>query len=190
MSTSTRFADLKADLLSVQPSVIHRILLLIPSQESEQNEIELKEDNPQALEGVLRHIYGCKIDDHHQKTWQYWLDLSETADKYLEPRLSERATLHFRIKALTLQDSDVETICEILQALQDIGRYELLKSFAVDLTMRNLHLLRDERFRAQVYSCKRIMLKLIDRLSFAADLVPKKMDCPHHGPQECYRKRS
>ena len=165
-------------------------LSLTPSKESEQTEIELKEDDPHALEGVLRYIYGCKIDDYHQKTWQYWLDLVETADKYLEPQLSKHAALHFQIQALTLDKSDVETICDILQALQDTERYEQYKSFAVDLTMRNLHLLKNEQFRAQVYSCKRVMLKLVDRLSFAADLVPEKVDCPHHGSQECYRKRS
>jgi hypothetical protein len=126
------------------------ISLLTRPQESEQTEIELKGDNPQALEGVLRHTYGCKIDDHHGKTWQHWLNLVETANKYLDPRLSERATLNFHIQALTPQDSDVETIYKILQALQDTDRYELFKSFAVDLTIGNLHLLRTSDF---VHKC-------------------------------------
>ena len=92
-------------------------------------------------------------------------------------------------KAVTLKDPDVETICEILQTLQDTDRYAQHKKFAIDLTMRNLHLLKNEQFHAQVYSCKRIMFKMVERLSFAADLVPEKVDCAHHGPHECYRKR-
>jgi hypothetical protein len=164
------------------------ILPLTPFQESEQNEIELKEDNADALEGVLRYIYGCKIEDRGQKTWQYWLDLFETADKYLEPELSLEASIAFRMLALDLGKKDVEAICEILQILQDTERYYFFKSFAVGLTMRHLELLDNKQFRAQVYSCKRVMFKMVERLSFAIDLEPVELLCDVHGEEEFYRK--
>jgi len=162
--------------------------MLTPSQESEQAEIELKEDDPDALEGVLRYIYGCEVDDWDPKPWRYWLDLVETADKYLEPKLSKTAAERFEISALSLQEMEVEAICEVLQTLQDTERYELFESFAIDLTVRHLQLLDDEQFRAQVYSSKPVMCKLIERLSFAAKLVPVKLLCQVHGEQVYYQK--
>ena len=168
---------------------MYPILLLTPSQESDQAEIELKDDNPHAVEGVLRYIYSCRMEAWALRSWEYWLDLAETADKYLEPKLSEYANACFIVKAVSLKDSDVETICEILQTIQDTDKYAQHRKFAVDLTMRNLRLLKNEQLRAQVYSCKWIMFKIVELLSFAADLVPEKVDCAHHGPQEFYRKR-
>ena len=169
--------------------IVCLVLLLTRPQESEQYEIELKEDNPDALEGVLRYIYGCETEECHQKSWQYWLELVATADKHLEPRLSEDAADRFEMSVLSLQKVDVEEICDILQSLQDTEKYGLLESFAVDLTLRHLYLLDDERFRALVYDCKQIMFKLVERLSFAADLVPVKLFYDHHGEIEVYLKR-
>lgn len=188
MSISTSFADLRADLLSVHPSVMYLILLLTPSQESDQAEIELKEDSPQAVKGVLRYIYGCKLEDYGEKTWQYWLDLFGTADKYLEPSLSLQASAGFRMSALRLEETDVNVICEILQTLQDTDRYGFFESFAVGLTMQHLGLLANKQFRVQVYSCKRVMFKVVERLSFTVDLKPVELDCDVHGELELYRK--
>jgi hypothetical protein len=184
-STSTSSVDLRADSLSVQPDIVYLFLLLIASQESEQSEIELKEDSPDVLEGVLRYIYGCETEDCHQQPWHYWLELVG----YLEPRWSEDAADRFEMSALSLQKVDVEEICDVLETLQDTEKYELFESFAVDLTLRHLYLLDDERFRALVYNCKQIMFKLVERLSFAADLVPVKLFYDHHGEIEVYLKR-
>lgn len=138
---------------------------------------------------MLRYLYSCRVEDLAQRLWEYRFDLAETADKCLEPKLSECANAYFVDKAVALKDSDVETIYEVLQTLQDTDRYALHKMFAVDLTMRNLHLSKNEQFRAQVYSCKRIMLKTVERLSFVANLVPEKVGCAYYSLQECYRER-
>lgn len=119
MITSTSFADSRAASLLVLPSVVYLVLLLNPQYESEQAEIELKEDNPHAVEARLRYIYGCKNEHYGHKTWQYCLDLFETDDKYLEPELSSEAGYAFKWSALRLQETDVEEICEVLQNLQD-----------------------------------------------------------------------
>jgi hypothetical protein len=137
---------------------------------------------------VLRYICGCRIEDCDQKPWQYWLNLVETADKYLEPTLSSEAAIAFKMIAFRLKEKDVEVICEVLQTLQDTDRYELFKGFAVDLTMRHLELLDNKQFRAQVYSCKRVMFKLVERLGFAADLVPVEVICAKHGEVDFYQK--
>ena len=70
-------------------------MLLTPSQESDQAEIELKDDDPHAVEGVLRYIYSGRMEAWTQRSWEYWLDLAETADKYLEPKLREYANACF-----------------------------------------------------------------------------------------------
>ena len=56
--------------------------------------IELKDDNPDALDLVLRYIYTiqpCIIrrTERTQHTpWRFWLDVHTTADKYLIPQPS------------------------------------------------------------------------------------------------------
>ncbi|GAB7331992.1 hypothetical protein MBLNU13_g03897t1 [Cladosporium sp. NU13] len=71
----------------------------------------------------------------------------------------------FRLSALSAEETDVEVICGILQTLQDMDRYGFF-------------------FRAQVYSCKRVMFKMVERLSFAVDLEPVELDCYVYGEQE------
>lgn len=131
---------------------------------------------------------AVRTEHYGHKPWQYWLNLFETADKYLEPELSSEASYAFKWSALRLQETDVEEICEVLQSLQDTDRYGALKDFAVGLTMRHLELLDNKQFRAQVYSCKRVMFKMVERLSLAVDLVPVELLCECHGEDEFYRK--
>ena len=69
-----------------------------------------------------------------------------------------------------------------------MDKYGALKDFAVDLTMRHLELLHNNQFRAQVYSCKRVMFMMVERLSFAVNLVPVESLCECHGEDEFYRK--
>lgn len=54
--------------------------------------------------------------------------------------------------------------------------------------MRHLGLLDHKQFRALVYSCKRVMFKMVERLSFAVDLKPVEVDYDVHGEQELYQK--
>lgn len=137
---------------------------------------------------MLRYIYGCEIEHYGHKTWQYWLDLFETADKYLQPKLNSEAGKAFVLSALSMVKTDVEVICEVLQTLQDTDRYGHFERFAIGLTMWHLELLDNKDFRAQVYSSKRVMFKMVERLSFAVDLEPVELSCGSHGDHEFYRK--
>jgi hypothetical protein len=161
---------------------------LTPEQESKQTTIELKEDDPDTLEGVLRRIYGFKAEMYHDKPWGYWLDLIKTADKYLEPALSKRAAINFRALALSLGEQDIGTVCDILDTFEDAD-YVPSKGLAVELAMKHLKSLGDERFRALLYNNKRIMLKLLERLSFAAGLVPEERACALHDSHVVYRQK-
>jgi hypothetical protein len=153
---------------------------------SKQTEIELKEDDPSALEGVLRSIYGFKDETYHDKPWEYWLSLIDTADKYLEPELSKRATIRFKALVLDLGEQDIDTVCDILDSLEN--EYEHFKDFMVELAMKHLKSLGDERFRAQLYSSKRIVFKLLERLSFAAELAPETVLMRCTGKSDCSRR--
>jgi hypothetical protein len=81
-----------------------------------------------ALESVLRYIYGCETEKYRQKCWQHWLEVAETADRHIEPRLSEDAVGCFEMSALSLQEAGVEEICGILQTLQDTERYGVFQT--------------------------------------------------------------
>lgn len=81
---------------------------------------------------------------------------------------------------MSLEEEDIDTVCKILQTLQDVDRYEKFKRLAVDLAMKHLKSLRNERFRYQVFNNQRVMFKLVERLSFAADLVPIGWACEKH----------
>jgi hypothetical protein len=162
---------------------------LTPEEESKQTAIELKGDDPDALEGVLRNIYGFKAETYHDKPWEYWLALIETADKYLEPGLSKRAAIHFKAAALNLGEQDLGTVYDILDTLQDVDKYESSKGFVVELARKHSKSLGDERFRAQLYSSTRIVFKLLERLSFATEMVPEEKACAQHGPHVVYRQK-
>jgi hypothetical protein len=126
-----------------------------PEQESRQTEIELKGDDPDALEDTLRRSHGFKVEMWHGQPWEYWLDLMGTADKYLEPGLSIRAAINFENVALSLREQDIGMACGILDVLQDVDEREPLKAFGMELAMKHLKWLSDERFIYPVYSCIR-----------------------------------
>ncbi|EME84732.1 uncharacterized protein MYCFIDRAFT_41757 [Pseudocercospora fijiensis CIRAD86] len=81
----------------------HRIVLCLASDyfqmtfngrflESKSNEIELKEDDPDAVAGVLRYIYGLDPFEAVAAPGIYFdFRLYETSGKYLLPRLQRKA---------------------------------------------------------------------------------------------------
>jgi len=56
----------------------------------------LGEDDPDAVEQLLRYLYGCTLPDAGEKSWRFWFGLMITADKFLEPVLSEAASSRLR----------------------------------------------------------------------------------------------
>lgn len=77
--------------------------------------LELKHDDPDALEHVLHHIYKIHPWRLDIMSWHHWLNVHQTADKYLEFTLSALARNEFSRIAYSQQDSNeifdiIETI--------------------------------------------------------------------------------
>lgn len=151
------------------------------SQEAKQNVIELKEDDPDILEQVLRKIYDCELPAAETKTWRFWLQLMVTADKYLEPELTVLAFFALRDVAEIVEDSD--EILDMIQLIKEqVGREERYYLYAEGLRKRKLgKLLKNERYRELVTSDKKLMLSLMDEVIPERDMVERHYDlCPTH----------
>ncbi|KAK3699719.1 hypothetical protein LTR37_016324 [Vermiconidia calcicola] len=62
--------------------------------ETRSNIIELKDDNPQAAEAMLRYTYNLRYDDlgsPQQQTPKFHFDVCVVAEKYLLPALKQQA---------------------------------------------------------------------------------------------------
>jgi hypothetical protein len=105
------------------------------------------------------------------------LSLRATADKYLEPILSEEADKLFRLYAYV--DLSGDNLFDMIEAINhEFQHEESLLEFANTLRKNNLGvLLKNERFRSQLDSGGKEMLwQVLDDLVFAADLKKK---CHH-----------
>ena len=66
--------------------------------------IELKHDDPNALEAMIRYLYTQKyfyFDGHHVGDWRFHLAVSEVADKYLLNELEKEAYDNFKVALAT-----------------------------------------------------------------------------------------
>jgi hypothetical protein len=134
--------------------------------------ITLEEDDADAVEAVLRKIYGCALPAASKREWRFWFTLIITADKYLEPGLSAKADQHFREVALGVSDADV--VFDIVQTINaDMSHVEPLLAFADVLRKKNLKkLLKNQRYRDLLVGDKILMLAQLDELE--KELEPPK----------------
>ncbi|KAK6422010.1 hypothetical protein LTR95_016732 [Oleoguttula sp. CCFEE 5521] len=88
---------------------------LIKSRESGVNEVELKDDDPDALEALLSHIYLRDYDMGSTQPWRFYLALAIVAQKHLLPDLADIAVVRFRVAALDIED--MSELVLILRAL-------------------------------------------------------------------------
>lgn len=147
--------------------------------------ITLEDDDADAVEEVLRKIYGCTLPAAKTKEWRFWFNLVTTADKYLEPDLSSKADQHLRDVALQVQDADV--VFDIIQAIKsDMSHLPSLLAFAEVLRKNNLkNLLKNERYRNLLIGNKDLMLAQLDEhvesIEDRKELVEKEYFlCPNH----------
>lgn len=77
-----------------------RYMSLIQKYLKEQFQITLQDDNPQAVEGILRLIYGLPLagqpEENYVKRLLFILSLYTAADKYLVPTVKDIAVAKFR----------------------------------------------------------------------------------------------
>lgn len=133
------------------------------------------DDDPNVLWAFIRHIYGLCPESHSKHPWQYWLQLAKAADKYLAPSLVLEAANAMTMHGLYLtvrvdicgKDSgpscDVDGICDILDALQEIHSNPQVFDCAEKLASRiQEHVHDSDRFRAHLLSNPKLMLRIIE----------------------------
>jgi hypothetical protein len=157
---------------SLPPNIISQ--LTASSQESKQDTIELKDDNPDVLDLVLRYIYTiqpCVVRSSEladQTPWRFWLDVHITADKYLIPQLSQQA--YERFFDVARSRSDLDEIIDIIETLTtELSHDDGLVKLADELREANLkRLLQSARYREKLDSDKALLWAHVDEL-LAAD---------------------
>jgi hypothetical protein len=130
--------------------------------------ITLEDDDPNAMDAVLRHIYKAPIGPRHsqsnEKHWQFWLKVYITADKYLVPALSEQAYTEFYTYAKTAWDLD--TVVQIIETLT-IETSHNHKLVALATELRQVHfrqLLRSQQYRETLEEDKALLWEHVDQL--------------------------
>jgi hypothetical protein len=137
--------------------------------------IELKDDDPTALEHVLRYLYGLALPESDK--WRFWTNIYVTADKYLIPRLS--AVASSKICSIAEACTSIDDIFDIMEVIRtDLRPNATLAKLSATLREKHLRkLLGNQRFRAQLDSRgKDAIWKQIDELTskvFWADLTEK-----------------
>lgn len=125
-------------------------------QEKDATAIELKDDDPDALEAVLRCFYNGSYQEYpgaRPKDWAYHLEVSLTADKYLLPDLSEAAFDTF--EDILLDITDVEELHKVIQAVRCKDVTDRIKEVVKNEEKRNLlGLMKIPKYRETVESGK------------------------------------
>jgi hypothetical protein len=152
-------------------------------QESKQKTVELKDDDPTALEHVLRYLYGLglPVSDH----WKFWMNLHVTADKYLIPKLSAVASDKFCAVARTCNEAD--DVFDIIETCRnELNHNDVFIELADELREKHLiTLLGNDRFRAQLDSGgKEALWQQLDELTANGGFKGKEEKsftlCHHH----------
>ena len=143
--------------------------------ESQQAVIELKDDDPDALEAVLRYIYTSKYVKRGYKSddWRFHLSVSEVADKYLVKTLAEQAFDKFGLVVSNL--TDIERVAEMVKVLPTIN-YRSTELLAIVQQLQDKHfvdLLKQPEYRAMLAADSTLMLSHIERLAIAHGMVKK-----------------
>jgi Mn-dependent DtxR family transcriptional regulator len=156
--------------LSHQPK-FHDFRSRVSIQERNLSTVELKEDNPDAVEHVLRHIYKIAVSPppdsqlDTQSTWRYWLDVYVATDKYLESGLKQ--TAFSQVRALTQLRNTVEVIFGFILTLStEMAHDEACSDLKSELFRNHLRaLLQHEPFCRHVEKDTEIMWEIIERLN-------------------------
>jgi hypothetical protein len=148
--------------------------------------VTLEDDDADAVEEVLRHIYGCSLPHAREKPWGFWFALVTAADKYLEPVLSVAASSRL-MEAAEMQRT-ADAIFDIIQAIKaNMAHHESLLDFAELLRKKYLTaLLKNDRYRELLLSDLHLMLAQLDELEVPRKLVEENEICMRRLRRLCH----
>ena len=148
--------------------MLARFWLTKSFQESKQDVIELEDDDSDAMDTVLRHIYKSPIGPRHSSSggnpWRFWLDVRITADKYLVPALSEQAFKY--LFDFARSEKNLDEIADIVNTLQtEMSHDDKIFGLAAELRKKHLrNLLQNKRYREKIEDDKALMWEHVDQV--------------------------
>jgi hypothetical protein len=151
----------------------------IDAQESKQEIIELKDDSPVALEGLIRWVYGLSALEGDTDTCVNWIDMRVTADKYLATALSDQSFERFWEHVRQIQTA--EGILEINEKIAADASHDAKLVDASD-RLRGVwphQTVQVPRFREELSKDKGRMLAMIDQLSKGGSLSSMNRKLSH-----------
>jgi hypothetical protein len=156
--------------LELSPKHAHPANGNINAQEKKQDIIELKDDSPVALEGLLRWVYGLPALEGETNTCANWIDMRVVADKYLATALSEQSFDRFWEHVRQIQTAaGILKVNEKIAA--DASHDTKLASASERLRGVWLHqIVQVPRFREELSDDPERMLAMIDQLSQGGNL--------------------
>ncbi|KAM3423976.1 hypothetical protein BST61_g1369 [Cercospora zeina] len=139
--------------------------------ESTQNEIELKDDDPDALEHVLRYMYSGKHGTDQDNNWKLQLQIANSAHKYLLNDLANAAMKKFKRTA-----SGTSSPKDVFETMVHIRKRTLLPDaleVAEHLETIHLHgLLKEPAYREHIEQDRGLVWNYLDQ--FNDTLVAKE----------------
>ncbi|CAK1360790.1 unnamed protein product [Cercospora beticola] len=144
--------------------------------ESSRKVIELKEDDPDAVEHVLRYLYSGNHHTDQDSNWKLQLQIANAAQKYLVTDLAKAATEKFTKGATATSRTE-----DVFETIMHIRQNTLLPNViqqAQDLESTFLRdLLRLPAFRELVEKDRTLVWKYLDRLNDTLTKVEKSQVC-------------
>lgn len=109
-------------------------MLMRFSQEAKETEVTLHDDDPDAVEAIIRHLYNFKLEpppcEESHKEVRFYCNVVVASDKYALPGLAEEAALHLTSKLVNVEaPADVIVLLRII--VEEYGDYESLQICAL-----------------------------------------------------------
>ena len=146
-------------------------------KEKNQAIVELHDDDPEALEAVLRWLYTETYQEGLEKTrdWQFHLSVAETADKYLCNALEALASGNLR--TIVARITDIKEVMRVMEVLPTSAhRVQSTQEILQDLREKHFHkLMKQPQFRDSLKRDNEKMMEDIERLTTMQKLKKRKL---------------
>ena len=165
--------------------------LLTNHQDANKSIIELKDDDADALEGVLQYIYtfGWTKNEQQKSDWRFQLNVSIAAEKYLVSKLPEEAYNAFNdIIKCTRDPNQALDMAIALREYKE--RDERITPLIDNLLSTHMEAIsKGKRFRDLMDNDKEFRWWYIEHSTLTADLVEMEIwTCKACGPNRIHKK--
>jgi hypothetical protein len=104
-------------------------MLTASSQEAKEKQVTLHDDDPDAAEAVIRHLYNYALEfepSEGKNKVRFYCDFVVASDKYDIPELAMEATLHLKNYLANSKDHE-DVVASLKIVVEDFSDYDSLK---------------------------------------------------------------